>query len=192
MNQNHKGCGWIYIMPVLYLLSVYLFPVIFLVKSCTATGQADMDSMPSWTLLLPIVFGIINLITVLAAGKKVTRIQLLNCARIVKYGLVPFYIIGGLCIALAILLTFTPVVIMIFVGPAIVITFSVWGWLVLACSAPYSMAYIVRACKERVHGGALSAFAGIFQFFFCMDVIFLIILACKDRRYRRISKNRKY
>lgn len=190
MNQNTKGCRWIYIMPVLYVLSAYLLPVILSGLSKVSDTGAGSPAAPLWFWGLPVLFGIFNLILVLTVGKRATRTQLLNCARIVKYGLIPFYILGGICIALCILLMFTPVVIMVFVGPAVAFMLSVIGWIILACGAPYSMAYIVRAYKENVHDGALSAFAGIFQFFFVMDVIFLIILACKDRRYRRISQSR--
>lgn len=187
MNQNRKGCRWIYIMPVLYVLSAYLLPVILLGvgKGIDTDAKSAGYSLCFWGL--PILVGILNLIVVLTVGRRATRIQLLNCARIVKYGLTPFFVLGGICIALCILLMFTPVVIMIFVGPVAAFMLSVIGWIVLACGAPYSMAYIVRAYKEKVHGGVLSTFAGIFQFFFVMDVIFLIIQACKDRRYRRIS-----
>ena len=40
------------------------------------------------------------------------------------------------------------------------------GWLGLLGAAPFSIAYIVRACSEGVQGKVLSVFAGIFQFFF--------------------------
>lgn len=185
MNRNNNGCRWIYLMPVLYVISVYLFPIIFFYQSGGESAQAENVPYPMWPLVLPVIFGLVNLATVLIGGEKITRLQLLNCARIVKYALIPFFILGGLCIALAILLMFTPVVIMIFVGPVVAGILSVLGWLALAGGAPYSIAYIVRACKEKVHGRVLSVFACIFQFFFCMDVIFVIILACKDRGYRQ-------
>lgn len=39
--------------------------------------------------------GVVNLITVLTVGRKWTRKTLLNCTLIIKYGLIPFYLIGG-------------------------------------------------------------------------------------------------
>ncbi len=77
---------------------------------------------------------------------------------------------------------------MVFVGPTIAILLSAIGWLGLLGAAPFSVAYIVRAYKEGVHGKALSVFAAIFQFFFTMDVIFVIILAIKDRVYSKQQK----
>ena len=183
MNQKNKGCGWIYIMPILYVLSAYLLPVI-----CCLTSRVQEEGLIRNILLLcfwgfPVIGGIFNLIVVLTVGRRATRLQLLNCARIVKYGLVPFFVMGGILIALCLLLTFTPVVIMIFIGPAMALLLSVIGWLILVGGAPYSIAYIARASKDKVHGAVLTAFAGIFQFFFVMDVLFLIILACFDRKY---------
>lgn len=186
MNETKKASGAIYIVPIVYVLGMYLMPVMLGVPS-NAEGSLD-SSISGWILALPIILGLVNLSVVLIVGEKISRGQLLICTRIIKYALIPFYIIGGLCIALALLLMFTPIVIMVFVGPTIAIALSVIGWLGLLGAAPFSVAYIVRACKEGVHGKGLSVFAAIFQFFFTMDVIFVIILAIKDRVYRKQQK----
>lgn len=65
---------------------------------------------------------------------------------------------------------------------------SAIGWLGLLGAAPFSIAYIVRACSEGVQVKVLSVFAGIFQFFFTLDVIFVIILAMKDRSFVKRQK----
>ena len=88
----------------------------------------------------------------------------------------------------ALLLMLTPVVVMIFIGPTVAIVLSAIGWLGLLGAAPFSIAYIVRACSEGVQGKVLSVFAGIFQFFFTLDVIFVIILAVKDRSFVKAQK----
>ena len=138
MNETKKASGAIYIVPIVYVLGMYLMPVVL------------------WVLALPIILGLVNLAVVLILGEKISRGQLLICTRIIKYALIPFYFLGGLCIAVALLLMFTPVVIMVFVGPAIAVS--------------------------------LSVFAVIFQFFFSVDVIFVIILAIKDRVYSKQQK----
>lgn len=186
MNETKKASGAIYIVPIVYVLGMYLMPVMLGVPS-NAEGSLD-SSISGWILALPIILGLVNLSVVLILGEKISRGQLLICTRIIKYALIPFYIIGGLCIAVALLLMFTPVVIMVFVGPTIAVLLSVIGWLGLLGAAPFSVAYIVRACKEGVHGKALSVFAAIFQFFFSMDVFFVIILAIKDRVYSKQQK----
>lgn len=57
---------------------------------------------------------------------------------------------------------FTPVVIMVFVGPAIAVVFSVAGWLILLGAAPYSVGWLVRCSKERAHHPAV-LIAGIIR-----------------------------
>lgn len=183
MNETKKASGAIYIVPIVYVLGMYLMPVVLWVLG---NAKESMDNVNSgWVLALPIILGLVNLAVVLILGEKISRRQLLICTRIIKYALIPFYIVGGLSIAVALLLMFTPVVIMVFIGPTIAILLSAIGWLGLLGAAPFSVAYIVRAYKEGVHGKALSVFAAIFQFFFSMDVIFVIILAIKDRVYSK-------
>lgn len=189
MNETKKASGAIYIAPIVYVLGMYLMPVVLWALG-SAKESAD-NANRGWVLallIIPIILGLVNLAVVLILGKKISRGQLLICTRIIKYALIPFYFLGGLCIAVALLLMFTPVVIMVFVGPAIAILLSAIGWLGLLGAAPFSVAYIVRAYKEGVHGKALSVFAAIFQFFFTMDVIFVIILAIKDRVYTAVNR----
>ncbi|MGN0384751.1 MAG: hypothetical protein ACI4EX_02605 [Lachnospiraceae bacterium] len=171
-------------MPILYVVSAYLVLAIPFLMAKVNFPTFLLDILFGMLLL----FGSMNLVVVLTVGRMATRVQILNCARIVKYGLIPFFVIGAGLVVLSFLLIFIPVPITIFVAPALAFTLCLIGWLVLVLGSTYSMAYIVRAFKERVNGGVLSVFAGIFQFFFVMDVIFLIILACKDRIYRRKTR----
>ena len=111
----------------------------------------------STPLLIPVILGLVNLTAVIILRRKISREQLLNAALAVKYALVPFYLIGGLCIAAAWILTFTPVVIMVFIGPAVALALGTAGWLVLLCSAPFSVGYLARAKKEGVHSASPQA-----------------------------------
>lgn len=149
MNESNKVSRAIYVVPVIYVLGMYMMPVLFWI---ICNMQESTDSFDAgWIMVMPIVLGLINLAVVL-------------------------------------LLMLTPVVIMIFVGPTVAIVLSVIGWLGLLGAAPFSIAYIVRACSEGVQGKVLSVFAGIFQFFFTLDVIFVIVLAVKDRSFVKAQK----
>ena len=164
-----------YTLAILYVIMIYAFPAaFFLLGERDENGEAA-GAGAGWALLIPGVFALINLIAVRLFGN-------LNCAVIIKYCLIPFYIAGGFCIAAAILLTFTPVVIMIFVGPAIAVSFTVLGYISLLGSAPFSLTYISRSKKEGVHGGLLCVAASVMQFFFAGDVISVMILALKEKR----------
>ena len=185
MKESGKVSRAIYVVPVIYVLGMYMMPVLFWI---ICNMQESTDSFDAgWIMVMPIVLGLINLAVVLILGKRISRVQLLICTRIIKYALIPFYLIGGFCIIVAFLLMLTPVV-MIFVGPTVAIVLSVIGWLGLLGAAPFSIAYIVRACSEGVQGKVLSVFAGIFQFFFTLDVIFVIVLAVKDRSFVKAQK----
>lgn len=186
MNESNKVSRAIYVVPVIYVLGMYMMPVLFWMVCTMQESTESFDA--GWIMVMPIVLGLINLAVVLILGKRISRVQLLICTRIIKYALIPFYLICGFCIIVALLLMLTPVVVMIFVGPTVAIVLSVIGWLGLLGAAPFAIAYIVRACSEGVQGKVLSVFAGIFQFFFTLDVIFVIILAVKDRSFVKAQK----
>ncbi len=176
----------IYAAAVLYVLSAYLIPILFLV-----TGSAEEEgasTFPSWILLVPIILGLVNLTIVLTAKQKIQRKQLLVCSMIIKYGLIPFYIMGGLCIAVSLLLMFTPLVFMIFIGPMLAFMLAVYGWIILLGAAPYSVGYIVRCYREEIYSKALLIISAIMQFFFTMDVIFITVLAIKEKKQAAVKK----
>ena len=120
-------------------------------------------------------------------GKKVNQKTLLNCTVLVKYGLIPFYILGTALILMFLLFSFIPVPFMIFVGPYMAIILSVVGWLILIGSAPFSIVYIMKSYKEGIHGKALSIVSGILQFFFALDVLSIMFLTLKEKRWKKLT-----
>jgi hypothetical protein len=183
-NQNEKGFHPIYILAGLYTFAIYMFPVIYFAVNRKLENE---NSLQMWPLGLPMILGIINLLVVILFKNKIGRIRLLNCAILIKYTLIPFYFIGGLAIAIALLLMFTPVVIMVFVGPMVAIVFSILGWIAMVGAAPFSIGYIGMSYKEGTHGKILSVLAGIFQFFFTVDVLSIMILALKEKRCVKVT-----
>ena len=182
--QNEKGFHPIYILAGLYTLSIYMFPVIFFAVNMKLENK---NSIQMWPLGLPIILGMINLLVVILFKNKIGRIRLLNCAILIKYTLIPFYFIGGLAIAIALLLMFTPVVIMVFVGPMVAIVFSILGWIAIVGAAPFSIGYIGMSYKEGTHRKFLSVLVGILQFFFTVDVLSIMILALKEKRCVKVT-----
>ena len=77
-----------YILPVLYVIVSYTF---FLL----AVHFGNAITLQIVSILLPFIMGIVNLIVVLTVGRKWSRKTLLNCTLIIKYGLIPFFLIGG-------------------------------------------------------------------------------------------------
>ena len=190
MEKRSRFCP-LYVFAALYVIGVYaVVPVLYLLNRDVFAGDTD-GKMTSGTilppLLIPVILGLVNLFAVIILRRSVSREQLLNAALAVKYALVPFYLIGGLCIAAAWILTFTPVVIMVFIGPAVALALGTAGWLVLLCSAPFSVGYLARAKKDGVHAPALCITAGVLQFFFTADVVSMMILAIREKKWIRVT-----
>ena len=187
MKEQHSRFSPVYLFAALYIIAVYAFVPLLILFNKDALG-ADPETKLSMQsvalpLLIPVIPGLLNLAAVLILRRKLSREQLLSCALAVKYALIPFYILGGLCIAAALLLMFTPVVIMVFIGPAVALIFSAAGWLILLGSAPFSIGYLVHAGREGIHERPLCIAAGILQFFFTADVVSMMVLALREKKW---------
>lgn len=164
-----------YLFPILYVAVSYIFP--FLPRLFGYTADVEMI-----TALLPFVMGIINLIVVLTVGRKWSKETLLNCALIVKYGLIPFFMAGGYITVCVTAMAFFPLPLMALFGLATVLLVF-FGYGILLGSAPYAIAYIIKAYKEGTHSKPALIISGICQFLFCFDVLSIMILALKERRF---------
>lgn len=173
-----KGFRPIYLLAIAYVIVIYTILVSFIVL--------DGDEIRIGVLWLPILAGLLNLILVTVFRKRISREELLNCAIIVKYCLIPFYMLGGLGVLGVLILSVIPVPFMIFMGLAAVLML-VYGWIVMICSAPFSIAYIAASYKEGRHNKILLVIAGIMQFFFTVDVISIMFLAIKENKWVKTS-----
>lgn len=177
-KSGKKGFRPIYLLAIAYVIVIYTILVSFIVL--------DDDEIRIGVLWLPILAGLLNLILVMVLRKRLSREELLNCAIIVKYCLIPFYMLGGLGVLGVLILSVIPVPFMIFMGLAAVLML-VYGWIVMICSAPFSIAYIAASYKEGVHNKILLVIAGIMQFFFTVDVISIMFLAIKENKWVKTS-----
>ncbi len=177
-KSGKKGFRPIYLLAIAYVIVIYTILVSFIVL--------DGDEIRIGVLWLPILAGLLNLILVTIFRKRISREELLNCAIIVKYCLIPFYMLGGLGVLGVLILSVIPVPFMIFMGLAAVLML-VYGWIVIICSAPFSIAYIAASYKEGRHNKILLVIAGIMQFFFTVDVISIMFLAIKENKWVKTS-----
>ena len=153
-----------YLIPTLYVIVSYTF---FLLP-----GLFDhVMELKILSILLPFIMGVVNLITVLTVGRKWTRKTLLNCTLIIKYGLLPFYLIGGS-------ITIGVTVAALFPLPLMALIF---GYGILLGASPYALAYIIKSCKEGKHSKIVAILSGICQFLFSFDVISIMILTIKEK-----------
>ena len=162
-----------YILPVVYVVVSYTF--FLLVGFFDNTMELQIFS-----ILLPFIMGIINLIVVLTAGKKWSRKTLLNCTLIIKYGLIPFYLLGGSITVYVTMMALFPLPLMALFG-LVTIVFLIFGYGILLGSAPYAISYLIKSRKDGVHPKWLAILGGICQFFFSFDVLAMMVLTLKER-----------
>ena len=137
---------------------------------------------------LPVTLLVINLIIVIINFKTLDRTVFLGVAVLIKYILIPLYIVGAVFMALCFLLVFSPVVIMVFVAPVVAIVFTVYGWSVIVAVAPYSVAYLLKARKEGALPAILTKIGIVTQFLFCIDVVTVMILAIlRERKWVKLT-----
>ena len=110
-----------YILPVLYVIVSYTF---FLLAGCFDNAI----KLQILSILLPFIMGIVNLIVVLTVGRKWSRKTLLNCTLIIKYGLIPFYLIGGSITVYVTLMAFFPLPLMALFGLVTIVFFDFRIW----------------------------------------------------------------
>ncbi len=190
-KDDGKGFCGLYVWSIIYVVMTYLYPLIVskILESDNASLLNEAEYEASKNLmkiafavgLIPFVFLIVNIILAISM-KKVHRRRLLNAVRIIKYSLIPFFVIGGIVIALFFLLMFTPVIIMVFVSPFVITLLSVMGWVSMVGSAPLVIAYLVKSVRDGVNGSGFAVVISIMQFFFCADVIGTIICGIKERQ----------
>lgn len=197
-DQNGgKGFHPLYLWSIFYVLLTYAYPVLWYftlphVDESVSSGAAYEEAakaqngalgsdLPFVFLAIPVLLLVINFILSVAMKQTERRI-LLNAVRIMKYALIPFFVAGGLIIAFALLLTFSPVVFMIFIGPAIVAVLSVMGWISMVSSAPLMISYLKKSQRDGKNGKLFTVVISILQFFFGLDVVGTIICAVKEKQ----------
>ncbi|MDE6433682.1 MAG: hypothetical protein K2L07_05575 [Lachnospiraceae bacterium] len=176
-NQT-GGFHYIYVTSLIYVLSIYMMPVLFLIGSSNTTF---------YFFLIPFGLGIVNIIVSIMCGRTENRIVLLNAAVLIKYSLIPFFMIGGCLIVVTFLFSFIPVPFMIFVGPMVALLEAGVGWFALALGAPYTISYLCVSAKEKLRPKSMVVIHSILQFFFVVDVIDLMVLTLKERKWRKLT-----
>lgn len=194
---NGKGFHLLYLWGLFYVIMTYAYPVIAFMTVPRVDGSVNSSAeyekmakvqngalgsdLPLVVLVIPVVLLIMSIV-IAALSKNSHRRVFLMTAELIKYLLIPFYIMGGITIVIFFLLMFTPVVIMIFVSPVVIGILSVLGWISLAGSAPFMIAYLSKAVKDKKLGKPFALLIGFLQFFFAMDVITTIICAIKEKK----------
>lgn len=175
--EKSKEFQKFYIVPILYIVSVYLFPVFFLF------GGAN--SILSYFVYSPMVFGVVNIIVSIRFCRPENRRMMLNAAMLVKCALIPFFLVGGILEIVSLLLSFIPVPFMIFLGPTVALMGAIVGWIFVIFGAPYVVSYLYLSFKENMRSGTMAVFHSILQLFFTLDVIDVLVLFYKEHKWEK-------
>lgn len=177
--EQQKGFHPFYLFPVMYVASLYLLP--FFVSLGQKVGGL------SYLVYLPIVFGILNIIVSIVFCKPENRIMMLNATVLVKYTMIPFFIIGGFMVLVCFLFSFIPVPFMIFLGPTMAILGLITGWFILVFEAPYVISYLHLSSKVKFRPTIMTVLHIVLQFFFGIDVIDVMFLTLTERRWKKLT-----
>ena len=189
----------LYIWPIISICLTYGYIVAFFISSNflrDSYKDAGLSVSQFAFLFFPLIITIANTVIAIICYRKTDRRYFLGASLIIKYGLIPYFIAGGLLIAIFFLLTFTPVVIMIFVSPPIIIILSIIGWISLSESAPFMIVYFIKAGREGAYTGKKGGKAGniaipiigsFMQMFFCLDVIAAVFACFKEKRHVKLT-----
>ncbi len=179
---NKKYNKIYYIFPAMYVLMIYL--MWFGILGSIFKERTAFD--PKYVLIIIGLLFIANIIVPIIFAKRVDRTVLLNGAMIVKCGLIPFYIMGGGLIALVLMTTFTPIPFMIFLAPGLAFMLGTIGWLIMAFSSPYSIAYFITAAKQNRCKTYMAVIMSILQFIFTLDIISLFCMSLIERKWVKL------
>ena len=195
-NSVMKRFHSIYIMSIVYVLLTYLYPVLFVWLWYTnpdSTGiftlsyEMNFRNIATFLpLLIPNILFWINLIVVIR-NRKAPSDAFYTMNVIIKYGLIPFYLIGGSVIALLIMLIFSPVIIMVFFTPPAATMLSFIGYLSLVGALPVGITAIIKGCKDKYIHPALGVLYGLAQFVFGFDVISSMAMSINFKKHRVLS-----
>ena len=176
-DRQLKVLAWINV------IGTYLYPWLLFRESQTSGSESTDITM----VLTPLVLGIINLIFVLTHRGKMSSRGLLTASVTIKYGLIPFYVLGGIMIAFCWGISIIPVPFMIFLGPVMVVILTVFGYFSILMAAPVTMAALKKAAEEHRISGAGSVIGRIFQFFFVLDVVTIMVLCYKEKQHQKLT-----
>lgn len=173
--EQRKGFHPFYLFPLLYVLSVYCDPIIL--------GLSEDYPICGYLVFLPVVLGVCNIIVSIVFCKPQNRIMMLNAAVMIKYCLIPFFLVGGI---LEFFTFFIPVPIPL-LGPMIAAALGVMGWVILVLSAPYTISYLRLSRKAEIRPRIMAILHGFLQFFFTVDVIDVMVLTFRERKWRKLT-----
>lgn len=183
--MERTGFRVLYMVPILYLVSLYACPILL---GFLSQGQSEeIDAVALMVMVIPFVLVAANIAAAVVGYQSESRAFLLNSAVLLKYGLLPFFVMGGALVVGLMLSIFIPLPFMIFVGPPAAVFLSVLGWVFMMGGSAYSLAYLVATHRNGMCSAAYTVVNAVFQFIFVADVIDTMVLTWRAGRWRGLT-----
>lgn len=171
---------------ILFIALNYIYPALFYFLLSALESEAAIQRS-FLILLVPAACAVWNLIFVIRYRNDLDPVELYRASIRIKYGLVPFYALGGILVALCWASMLMPIVVTVFIGPMLALTLSAIGYMSVLAAAPIT---VPALCKDEDRSLVSSVGRGIgivCQFFFVADVVTFAVISIRKNIYRKLS-----
>lgn len=107
---------------------------------------------------------------------------------LLKLGLVPFYLIGGMVVLFAGLMSIHPVLAGALPLLTIAAPLTTFGWVVMACCSAWTFAYAVSAWRAGLLSAGACVALCVLSLFFVADVVCAVVLFAMGRTRERRAR----
>lgn len=169
---------------MLIVSSIYLIPIFYALSIYSITFSVLLGwNVPRILLLIPLLFGVSNYLVAFLLNKEKND-KIFTSAVIVKYSLIPFFIMGGIVICFCFLLGIIPHLSFLMISN---IVFIFTGYLILVLGSAYQIAHI----KNLIENHEISLLFGIvliiLSLVFTFDVISVMMLSLLKNKHRKLT-----
>ncbi len=181
------GARWI--VPVLTVLATS--------GTCIAAMAVPSDAAGAVTaVLFAVLFGggfalgVGNVVQAVVTSSRKRGGWLAFCRRallLLKLGLVPFHLIGGLAVLAAALFSLHPIGAMMFPLLTMALPLTAFGWCIMACCSAWAFAYAIGAWRAGLLSAGACVAACVLSLFFVADVVCAVALFAIGRSRERAA-----
>ena len=169
---------------MLIVSSIYLIPIFYVLSIYSITFSVLLGwNVPRILLLIPLLFGVSNYLVAFLMNKEKND-KIFTSAVIVKYSLIPFFIMGGIVICFCFLLGIIPHLSFLMISN---IVFIFTGYLILVLGSAYQIAHI----KNLIENHEISLLFGIvliiLSLVFTFDVISVMMLSLLKNKHKKLT-----
>lgn len=180
--QPKRPLRWI--IPVAYVLSLDSFLLLILFSSAfNLDGAGALEStLTALTITggILLVANIVQCIVLHATNAPYRRTFSRRVMLLMKIGLIPFFLLGGLVMSFLMLLSIHPV--LAFVGWMSLPLAGAIGWAAMMSGSAWAIAYALGLYRDRLMSAGECVAHVLLQLFFFADVIDAIVLFVRGRK----------